>query len=72
MGHGSREKLHDFIPVYYSFIFTHPKIKGGGGFMKESCLSTKTSAEIISLSSKRKKERRNKGRGKKEKGDMEK
>ena len=48
MGQGSRETLHDFIPVYHSFIFTHPKTKGGGGVVtKESCLSTKTSAEIV-------------------------
>lgn len=39
--------------------------------MKESCLSTKTSAEIISLSSKRNKERRNKGRKKEKKRKKE-
>lgn len=33
--------------------------------MKESCLSTKTSAEIVSLSSKRKKEGTKEGRKKK-------
>lgn len=66
MGQGSREKPHDFIPVYHSFIFTHPKIKGGGSVVtKESCLSTKTSAEIVSLSSKRKKEGTKEGRKKK-------
>ena len=50
--------------LYIIPLFSHtPKIKGGGGGVtKESCLSTKTSAEIASLSSKRKKEGTKEGR----------